>query len=77
VREVTLPDQNGPQTPGINNLLFETAMWQVDVPQTNTIRWHIDSSSDTDRKKLVRINTQGVQSNLLSGKLVIYKMTRH
>jgi hypothetical protein len=36
--KAAVPDQNGPQTPGINNLFFETAMWHVDVPHTNTIR---------------------------------------
>jgi hypothetical protein len=45
----TVPDQNDPQTPGTNNLFFETAMWHVDVPQTNTIRWHIASSSGTEK----------------------------
>lgn len=43
-----VPDQNGPHTPGINNLFLETAMWQVEVPQTKTIRWHIASSLATE-----------------------------
>lgn len=42
---IDVPDQNGPHTPGINNLFRDTAIWQVEVPQTNTIRWHIASSS--------------------------------
>jgi hypothetical protein len=48
--KATVPDKNGPQTPGINNFFFETAMWHVDVPQTKTMRWHIASSSDTANK---------------------------
>lgn len=41
----SIPDQYGPQTPGINNLLRDTAMWQVDVPHTSTILWHIALAS--------------------------------
>lgn len=37
----SLPDQNGPQTPGMNSLLRDTAIWQVEVPQTRTRRWQI------------------------------------
>lgn len=48
----SVPDQNGPQTPGINNLLRDTAIWQVDVPQTKTIRWQIPSFSSTEQMKL-------------------------
>lgn len=41
----SIPDQNGPQTPGMNSLLRATAIWQVEVPQTSTIRWHMASLS--------------------------------
>jgi hypothetical protein len=49
-KRVTVPDQNGPQTPGINGLFFETAIWHVDVPHTKTMRRHISSSSGTAMK---------------------------
>lgn len=49
-----IPDQNGPQTPGMNNLLLDTAMWQVEVPQTKTMRRHIASSSKAGQKYFVK-----------------------
>jgi hypothetical protein len=52
ILKTTVPDKNGPQTPGINSFSFETAMWHVDVPQTKTMRWHIASSSNTANKML-------------------------
>ena len=44
----SLPDQNGPQTPGMNNLLLDMAMWHVEVPQTNTMRWQMASLSSAE-----------------------------
>ena len=43
-----LPDQNGPQTPGMKSLFSETTIWHVEVPQTKTIRWHRASLSDSE-----------------------------
>lgn len=41
----SVPDQKGPQTPGMNNFVLDTAIWHVEVPHTSTIRLLIASSS--------------------------------
>lgn len=44
-----LPDQKGPHTPGMNSFSRETAIWQVEVPHTKTIREHKVSTSDSEK----------------------------
>lgn len=56
----SIPDQNGPQTPGIKSLFLETAIWQVDVPQTNAMRCNIISLS----------NSTTVISNMKEGNII-------
>ena len=50
----SVPDQNGPLTPGMNNLLLDMAIWQVEVPQTNTMWWHMTSISHSENIIVIR-----------------------
>lgn len=50
----SVPDQKGPQTPGMNNLVLDTAMWHVEVPHTSTIRLLIASSSSFKHAGIIR-----------------------
>lgn len=49
-QSMAIPDQNGPHTPGMNNLECDTVIWQVEVPHTNTMRRLIASSSTSTKQ---------------------------